>query len=199
MTLSAIVDRIVGDARAAAGRARAAGANRAREILAAAEAEARARAEAALKAGGEELKGKREARISQARLEERMKLLALKRDLVDRVFEASLASLPQRPTDEYAAFLVALVAPAVAGEPAELKLGRGDLGRHGPELQRLVSFGLAARHPGWPLTLSEEPGDFEAGIVVRAGHSVHDFSLPALFARHRDHWELPVSRTLFSP
>jgi vacuolar-type H+-ATPase subunit E/Vma4 len=127
-----------------------------------------------------------------------MKLMALKRELVDRVFEEVLSSLPRRSPAEYAGFLAALVAPAVATEPARLELGRSDLLHHGPELLRLVSSALAARHPGWPVTIAGEPGDFAAGVVVRAGRSVHDFSLPALLARQRERWELPVGRILFT-
>ena len=199
MTLGAIVDRIANDAHAAAVRTSATGAERARGILAAAETEFRVRTEAALQSGGRELEREREAGLSRARVEERLKLLALKREMIDRVFEEVLTSLPRRPTAEYAAFLAGLVAPAVTAEPARLELGRGDLQHHGPELQRLVSAEVAARHGGWPVTISGEPGDFAAGVVVSAGRSVHDFSLPALFARHRERWELPVSRVLFVP
>jgi vacuolar-type H+-ATPase subunit E/Vma4 len=48
------------------------------------------------------------------------------------------------------------------------------------------------------VTIAGEPGDFAAGVVVRAGRSVHDFSLPALLARQRERWELPVGRILFT-
>jgi vacuolar-type H+-ATPase subunit E/Vma4 len=199
VALGDIVDRILEDARAQAAQVLAEAARQADDIVSAGEKDARARTEAAVAEAAAELEAEKNNRLAGARLAARTAVLALKRQLVDEVFAQAEQDLTFRPPEEYADFLAALVPADAAGGSATVFLGREDLARSGPALSGLLAASLSRRHPRWDVTVSREPGDFVAGLHVRAGSSVYDLSIETLLAERRGRWEVAVTGALFAP
>lgn len=198
MALDDIIDRILADARAQAAELRDEAARRAAALVAAGQDKARVRTEEALARAAAALTAERNSRLAEARLAARAETLALKRELVADVFTRVEQGLRRGEPGEYIEFLAALVTPAIAREPAAVVLGFEDLERIGPTFSVQVGAALSRRHPAWVFTISGEPGDFAAGLHVRAPGCVHNLSLAALVAERREAWELVVSKALFA-
>jgi vacuolar-type H+-ATPase subunit E/Vma4 len=199
VALEDIVARILADARFHAEEVLSDAARQAAEIIAAAKSEARARTEADLAQAAGELEAEKNSRLAGVRLAKRAEALALRRELVDGIFAQAERQLTRRSPEEYGVFLIALIPPETARDPATVVLGHDDLRRMGPGFPALVQEALRRQHPRWDATVSREPGDFTAGLSVHTGRSVHNLSLEALLEERRERWELAIAGVLFAP
>jgi len=199
VALEDILSRIAEDARAEAERLRADGASRAEAILASARREAaRLRGELLERERGR-LAAASANRLAAARLAARTRVLEQRRALLEEVLAEGLEAARGEGEGAYASWLAALVAAVPEEAGVELEVGKGDVERFGPAHAGALVREIGRLRPGWPVAVREAPASFEAGVAVRGGQSVHDFSLAVLLRERRARWETELARVLFEP
>ncbi|GEM_PF-1901204 len=193
MSVQAIIDRIIADAR-----------EQAEEIIKAARAEAQVirdegRKEAAAyyerkkTALQERFVKEKERNVLNRRLQERKGVLQVRQDWMDRAFSEAYRKLVDQSFSEYEDTMISLIRAASGGDvggDAEIMFGAKGTDR---ELQGLVK--KLNEKTKRSFTMAEERGEFPWGAVLRKGKIETNISIDSLFRYGRNDleqkaWEL---------
>ncbi|MBO5556356.1 MAG: hypothetical protein J5927_04150 [Oscillospiraceae bacterium] len=101
-----------------------------------------------------------------AQMEAKKSVLALKQEMVSRSFDMARARIIALPEEKYAAFLAKLAAQASTTGDEQIVLNAADRERVGAQVVKLAN----ARLGDGRLTLSEETGSFDGGLLLRRGN-----------------------------
>lgn len=197
MSLDAIVDKILKDAREQASRIE--GENRAkiqsidsqceetvRDLLATSEKRAEKLAD-----------DQRVKFVSMAQLEIRKDVLALKQEMIETAFEGAISKLLEGDEERYSALLKKLVLNADLQGDEELILNRSDRNRIGGDLIREINETLLKAKRKGDLRLSPEVRQIRGGVILRRGRKEVNCSVESIIYSKRDELEAKVARILF--
>lgn len=132
--------------------------------------------------------------IVNEQLELRKKLLAKKREILDELYDGARKRIEALTGDEYLDLLKTLILQNAVSGREEIIVS--------PEHENFFTSGfissLNREYPGGGnFTLSEEPGDFAWGVVLKEGRRVVDLSLGVLFEQLKEKIEPEVASILF--
>ena len=182
-----LADRILQDARAAADQTLSQAQEQVASILAEAEKERRMAAGAAAQTRDNAVRSVLDGCRTRASLEGRKHLLARKREVIDRVFDAAYARLLALPdADKSALYARILDREAVDGDtvvPAESDRA----------LLKETLSGIA----GKKLVLSERSADIDGGFLILGGVYEKNCSMRSILSDVRDAEETAVAKLLF--
>ena len=133
-----------------------------------------------------------------ADMEARKSVLAYKRTLVAETFDKAEERLRALSGDEYVTFLAALAARAAVTGTEEIILSAQDKKAHGKAVVTRANSALAAAGKPGKLTLAEETGSFEGGLICRQGSVSVNCTIDALMAQAREDMAADVAAALFN-
>ena len=130
---------------------------------------------------------------SAAKLQTRRLLLQERNQIIDEVLADVKDSVYKLPDPEYFAMLQRFVLAHAQKDPGVLVLNRRDLSR--------LPEGFAAslsRELSMPLTISDTPGEFDAGCVLIFGEVEYNGTLDAIVSEKKDELRDLLNRELFA-
>ena len=133
-----------------------------------------------------------------ANMEARKSLLNCRQSIVDEAFRKAETRLRELPEGGYVAFLVDQVLKAAETGREELILSASDLAVYGSAILSKANTALAALGRTAALTLSEQPGDFSGGFMLKNGSIAVNCTLESLMAQARQEQTAQVVAELFS-
>jgi V/A-type H+-transporting ATPase subunit E len=191
-----LVSKILSDARSAA-QANLAGARAEAEgIVLDAREEAGALAAAAAQKAEREAAAHERRVISTAELEGRKELLAVKRRLIDDLFDEARDLLCRKSGAEYEALLLDMISASAFGD-AEIILSERDRDRLPEGFQNSVNTVLGAVGKPYRLTLSDETRPIGGGFILRSGQIEINNSFESIIRNKRDSLESLAVKMLF--
>ena len=128
-----------------------------------------------------------------ANMESKKDILALKQEMVAAAFDKAKEMILGLPEEKYLAFLEKLVVRSVSTGDEQIILNQTDKAKYGSALIKAVNEAI----PGSKLTLSEETGDFEGGLIMRRGSVEVNNTLSLLIDLCRGEMSSQVARVLF--
>jgi V/A-type H+-transporting ATPase subunit E len=169
----------------------------AREVLEAAGEEAERKQEKLLEKAAGEAEERRKRMLAIAELEGRKKRLQAKQEVLEEVFEKTLASLNTMPAKQYEQILSDMIINVVTTGMEEIVLAKKDRELLGATLvnninQRLVSAGRTGS-----LKLSAEAGDFNGGFILKSGDVEINQSFDTVLRMQHDELETLAIKVLF--
>ncbi|NPV54427.1 MAG: hypothetical protein HPY71_13075 [Firmicutes bacterium] len=197
--LSRLKGRILEEARAAAGEARAAAQKKAEAILQEARVLAERRRDEMLGRAREEAAGRKQRMITLAELEARKAILSAKEELIEEVFREGLQALLDLDEGSYRAMLKGMIldaAPAGARE-IEVILSARDRERLGQAFLDEVSEGLRAARGSGRLVMSTETRGLAGGFILKTQAMEINSSMEAVVAGEREELLARVADILF--
>ncbi|HSW41083.1 MAG TPA: V-type ATP synthase subunit E family protein [Patescibacteria group bacterium] len=190
MALAEIVNRISEDARQEAGDVVRAAERSADDLRQEARVRAARASEQLIARGRAEAEAEAKTRLARARLADRDRRLAVKRDLVQRVLQGAVARLEALPDEEYAALLAREVKRAARGGE-RLVLGEADHPRLAPHLPAA----LAREQVG--IEVAASTGEIEAGVLLLGERTRVEISARVLVESRADRLTTVASAFLF--
>ncbi|MBC7253512.1 MAG: hypothetical protein H5T72_06055 [Actinobacteria bacterium] len=197
MSLEKLLEKIESDAREESRRILAEAEEEAARIKREAEEEARLEAESIARSFHIRAENERLRIISRARLEGRIDLLAAKDKLLEEVFRKVSDDFIRLRTEEYRAWLKAVVLEAVTSGREELVPSSRDRELLDGGLLEELNGELRSRGLAGGLKLAEEDAPFERGVILRGEKTETNLSAQAVLQRVREESEEEVSRILF--
>lgn len=191
--LDKILSKILADAQAAGELELSAARNRAAEILAADAAEAAEQVEKRISKAKSEAQALAERSESAAKLQTRRSLLQERNRIIDDVLGDVRLSVLSLPDQDYFKMLEHFVLSHAQKDPGMLILNKRDLARLPEGFAELLSSELPA-----PVTISDTPGDFDAGCVLIYGEVEYNGTLDALIYEKKDELRDLLNKELFA-
>lgn len=187
MSVEGIIDRIISDAKAQAGKITGEAAQQARSI----EDENRLEAEEYFKRERERLeeqcRREKERAILGRRLAQRKAVLAARQEWMDRAFSTAYQRLVDQPFSEYRSLLLKLIRKVSGSKDEEIIFGqKGEQA----DLHKIV--GELNSDKGARFTMSDAKGDFSWGFILKKGKVEVNLSIESLFKYKRNDLEQKV-------
>ncbi|MDR0951384.1 MAG: V-type proton ATPase subunit E [Oscillospiraceae bacterium] len=196
--LDKIISRIAADARADAEAIDAEARKKSDAIKADYDARAKAEYERLMEKGKKELEQSALRLRSAAELDSKKRLLAMKQDAVTDVLAKAQARICALPPAEYSAFLAKLALDAVVTGEEELIFNARDKAAVSKAIVKVANDLLKKRGSRAALTVSDEIGSFEGGLMVKQGDISVNCTVEMLVSQSRDALAAPISDLLFS-
>jgi len=130
---------------------------------------------------------------SAAKLQTRRLLLQERNQIIDEVLADVKDSVSKLPDPEYFAMLKRFVLAHAQKDPGVLVLNKRDLSR----LPDKFAASLSRELP-MPLTISDTPGEFDAGCVLIFGEVEYNGTIDALINEKKDELRDLLNRELFA-
>lgn len=194
--LENITKQIIGEAEAAAEKARISAASEASTILADARQENQKNAELLRAETEEKAAAIVEHAKSGAALKHRQAMLAAKQELIAEMISDAKNSLLQMDDESYFAMLLKLAVKSAWPSAGSILLNERDLARAPKDLQARLNTALQAV-PGAALTLSDETRSIDGGFVLVYGGIEENCSFEAMFYDKREALQDKVQELLF--
>ena len=132
-----------------------------------------------------------------ADMEARKSVLGYKQTLVAGAFDQAEARLRALTGDEYVAFLSTLAARAAVTGTEEIILSAKDKTEYGQAVLDKANSALTANRKTGKLTLSDQDGAFDGGLICRQGSVSVNCTIDALMAQAREDMAADVAAMLF--
>jgi V/A-type H+-transporting ATPase subunit E len=166
------------------------GADREREeIIKKAKQEADRAKDELIKKATEEGEGERQRRLMRTRSEERKKILAFKRELIDKVFRQARERLDNLNEEEYLKWSERILLSNIDSGKEEILVSPQDKDL----MERVLVEGLEKKETRFLPELNEK----ERGFIIRKEGVQIDYTFSSLFAFLEDELEIEVARILF--
>jgi len=130
---------------------------------------------------------------SAAGLETRRRLLSERNLIIDQILSEVKDSICSLPEEEYFLILKNYILSHPQNEPGIIVLNKRDLSRLPADFISSLSKGRQA-----PLTVSETPGNFDAGCVLIYGEVEYNGTISALINEKKDELRDLLNRELFA-
>jgi len=179
--LDKILEQIISDAQEKAEGIISDAKTRSAALLERLTAEAERNAEARLDAARTEAKASLERSRSAAELTTKRSILTERNRIIDEVLEDVKARIIALPDAEYFSILNRFILSHAHKEPAVVVLNKRDMTRLPNGFTASLSTELQA-----PVSISETPGDFDAGCVLVYGPIEYNGTLSALISEKKD-------------
>ncbi len=203
MGVDKIIQKLLSDAEAEAGRILAQAEQEAEEIRQQGEAEAQAAKQPILERAEAEAQRRRRQHLALAALWARNKVLAAKRELLDRVFKEATERLGRLGSQEYRAFLRELLLRAAETGEEEIILSPQDAAVFDTNLLEEVNSELKRAGKAGSLRLAQEEaqdgrelGETRGFILRGQGYEVN-VTFATLLRQAREGLETAVAKLLF--
>jgi len=197
MSLEAIVDKILKDAREQTSRIEGESRTKIQSIQSQCEETVRDLLEASRKRAEKLAEDQRRKLLSMTELEVRKEVLALKQEMIGTVFEKSISQLLEGDEERYSALLKKLILDADLEGDEELILNQKDRERIGNDLIREINETLLKTKRKGELRLSRESRPIRGGVILRRGRKEVNCSVESIIYSKRDELEAKVVRILF--
>jgi V/A-type H+-transporting ATPase subunit E len=148
-------------------------------------------------AGDERLKEIRRRAVSAADQEAKQQLLGTKQKMISQAFDIALKKLIALPEGEYVALLSRLAAGASSTGSEAVVLSSKDKNAFGDRILNGANELLAKAGKKNSLTLSDAPGSFNGGLMLRSGKVETNCTLEAILSLSRENLASDVAAALF--
>jgi V/A-type H+-transporting ATPase subunit E len=197
MSLEAIVNRILRDARQRAAQIEEESRAEIRSIQSQCKETVSTLQEASRKRA-EKLAGEqRERMVSMAQLDMRKEVLALKQDIIEMAFEKAISQLLEGDEENYSDLLKTLVLNADPEGDEELILNQKDRERMHDGFIRVLNQTLVKGGKKGKLKLSPESRPIKGGVILRRDRKEFNCSVESIIYAKRDELDVTVARILF--
>ncbi len=197
MSLEAIVDRILSDARQRASQIDEESRAEIRSIRSQCKKTVRALQEASRKKAEKLAQDQRERMVSMAKLGIRKEVLVLKQDMIEMAFEKAISQLLEGNGEKYSNLVKTLVLNADPEGDEELILNQKDRKRMDDGFIRVLNQTLVKAGKKGELKLSRESRPIRGGVILRRGRKEFNCSVESIIYAKRDELEGAVARILF--
>lgn len=141
----------------------------------------------------------RSQRLSKAaNMEARKSVLSSKQEIVAQTFDLAEEKLRALSGDGYIEFLAAQAARAAVTGREQIVLSAKDRRRCGGKVVSRANARLAAQGKTAALTLSDEEGSFDGGLILRDGNISVNCTVEALMAQAREDMAAFVAAEMFA-
>jgi V/A-type H+-transporting ATPase subunit E len=197
MGVDKIVAKLISDAEAEAARILAEAEHAAGEIRRQGEEEAQAASEPILQAAEAEAQRRRRQHLALAELWARNKVLAAKREVLERVFQEAKERLGRLGSQEYRAFLKELLIRAAETGEEEIVLSPRDAAVFDTNLLEEVNAELKRAGKAGSLKVAQEGRELDGGFVLRGRGYEVNVTFATLLRQAHEGLETEVARLLF--
>ncbi|UCD72159.1 MAG: V-type ATP synthase subunit E [Syntrophobacterales bacterium] len=197
MSLEAIVDRILRDARQRASQIEGESGAQVQSIRSQCEETIHALQETSRKRAEKLAEEQRKRILSIAELDIRKEVLALKQKMIERAFEKALSQVLEGDEEGYSALLKKLILKADPEGDEELILNQKDRERMGNGFIREMNESLLKADKKGKLKLAPESRPIRGGVILRRGRKEVNCSVESIIYLKRDELEAIVARILF--
>ncbi len=197
MSLDAIVDKILKDAREQTSRIEGESRAKIQSIESQCEETVRDLLETSRKRAEKLAEDQRRKLLSMTELEIRKDVLAVKQKIIETAFEKSISQLLERDEERYSALLKKLILNVDLEGGEELILNQKDRKRIGDGFIREINDILLKAHKKGELRLSRESRPIRGGVILRRGRKEVNCSVESIIYSKRDALEASVARILF--
>ena len=197
MSLEAIVDKILKDARERTSRIEGESRAKIQSIQSQCEETVRALQEASRKRAERLAEDQRKRLLSMAELDIRKEVLALKQEMIETAFEKAISQLLEGDEERYSALLKKLILDANLEGDEELILNQGDREKMGDGFIRELNETFLKVGKKGGLRLSPESRPIRGGVILRRGRKEVNCSVESIIYSKRDELEAIVARILF--
>jgi V/A-type H+-transporting ATPase subunit E len=197
MSLERLLEKIEGDARREAGDLLAQAKEQAAGIKKRGEEEAKRAYDAILESFRDKAGKERMKILSAARMEGRLRLLAVKDEILESTFEAALRAVEECPPGRYRAWLKGVVQRSVGSGSEEIIPATFDLQLLRDGLLEEINGALEEQGKRGELRLSAEVAPVRRGVILKDGKIVTNLSVESLLREVRDRHEEEVLKILF--
>ena len=128
-----------------------------------------------------------------AQMESKKEILALKQEMVAAGFEKAKEMILALPAEDYLAFLTKLAVNSAVTGDEQIVLSAADKEKFGDALVKAVNSAVE----GGKLSLAEEAGDFEGGLIMRRGSVETNNTLGLLIDLCRSDMSAQLAKVLF--
>lgn len=147
---------------------------------------------------GEKLDRKETARIlSLAEMEEKKRVLQEKISILEKIFNQALEHFRTTPEKEYREMMKGLLVKSVDHGDEEVVVAKNDKDKLGNEFLDSVNEELRKVGKKGNLKPSEEPGDFEGGVLLRKDRVETWCNFQVLLGSLKDNLEIEIAKFLF--
>jgi V/A-type H+-transporting ATPase subunit E len=197
VSLEAIVDKILKDARDQTSRIEGESRAKIQSIQSECEETVRALQETSSKRAERLAEDQRRRLLSMAELDIRKEVLALKQEMIGTAFERAISKLLEQGEESYSTLLKKLILDADLEGDEELILNQKDRERIGDVLIRELNEAFSKTGKKRELRLSREIRPIKGGVILRRGRKEVNCSLESIIYSKRDSLEATVARILF--
>lgn len=134
--------------------------------------------------------------VRNAQINARKEVLSLKQEMIDSVFDAAKGKILSMPQEQYAAWLVRIIAAASGNGDEEIIFDARDRAV-GSEIVGKANAALAANGKNAALKLSEITREIGGGVVLRKGNIEVNCTLEAILSQYRKDMASTVAQLLF--
>lgn len=197
MSLEAIVDKILKDAREKASHIERGKKAQIQSIQSQCEETIRDLQETSRKRTEKLAENQRKRLLSMAELDIRKEVLGLKQEMIETAFEQAVTQLLEEDKERYSALLKKLILDANLEGDEELILNQRDRERMGDGFIRELNETFLKAGKKGKLRLSPESRPIRGGIILRRGRKEVNCSVESIIYSKRDALEASVARILF--
>jgi len=197
MSLEAIVDKILKDAREKASHIDREKKAQIQSIQSQCEETIRDLQETSRKRTEKLAEDQRKRLLSMAELDIRKEVLGLKQEMIETAFEQAVTQLLEEDKERYSALLKKLILDANLEGDEELILNQRDRERMGDGFIRELNETFSKTGKKGKLRLSPESRPIRGGIILRRGRKEINCSVESIIYSKRDALEASVARILF--
>lgn len=197
MSLEAIVDKILKDAREQTSRIEGESRTKIQSIQSQCKETVRAFQKASRKRAEKLAEDQRRRLLSMAELDIRKEVLALKQEMIGTAFEKAISHLLEEDKERYSALLKKLILDADLEGDEELILNQKDRERIGDVLIRELNEAFSKTGKKRELRLSRESRPIRGGVILRRGRKEVNCSVESIIYSKRDELEAKMARILF--
>jgi len=169
-------------------------------ILKQAELEAEKKKNDIIQSGLQEAKSKAEHIITIAKLEARKEILSAKQKLIDICFEKAKNDILTMDNKSYHRLIKELILTQIDKKYEDfiLILSEKDNKRLNPAvLIKEITLALKEKGRNVRIELSNQPGSFNTGFMLKKDKQTKNFSLDMIFRIKRSDWEIDIAEILF--
>ncbi|MBA7599737.1 V-type proton ATPase subunit E [subsurface metagenome] len=134
-----------------------------------------------------------ERRLSEARMQNRKKLLQEKRRIIDSVFDEAKKRLLSLKKSEYISFIANIIKKEVKGDNFVFILAKGDVNRFGKGVFKEILEKLHFKE-----TIPFEKGDFDGGCILKKDKYEFNATIDTILGRIKERLESELAKTLFA-
>ncbi|MFQ5840890.1 MAG: V-type ATP synthase subunit E [Thermodesulfobacteriota bacterium] len=197
MSLEAIVDKILKDAREQTSRIEGESRTKIQSIQSQCKETVQAFQKASRKRAEKLAEDQRRRLLSMAELDIRKEVLALKQEMIGTAFEKAISQLLEGDKERYSALLKKLILDADLEGDEELILNQKDRESIGDVLVRELNDAFSKTGKKQELRLSRETRPIRGGVILRRGRKEVNCSVESIIYSKRDSLEATVAWILF--
>ncbi|MFX1554897.1 MAG: V-type ATP synthase subunit E [Promethearchaeota archaeon] len=197
MSLEAIVDKILKDARDRTSQVEGESRAKIQSIQSQCEETVRALQEASRKRAERLAEDQRRKLLSMAELDIRKEVLALKQEMIETAFEKAISQLLEGDEGRYLALVKKLILDADLEGDEEVILNQRDRETMGDVLIGELNKSFLKAAKKGELRLSPETRSIRGGVILRKGRKEVNCSVESIIYSKRDELETTVARILF--